>query len=553
MIDLASPASVRRDVAAALCVTAGYAETIERVARLAVAHLAKLCFVDLKEDGILTRRAIVVDPVLGSADLLMQAPHPDVGEGAAAALRRGVPLVYGRGWFAALSQADAALTPFIASPLKSVLMVPLFFDSQPIGALTLGQLSSVAEADLDLASDFARLAAMAIANARFYEEARSAKRSADESRVRLNFVSRASSVFARSFDLPTTLQRFATTTVSDFADGASVLVLPIDGRPERYDAGAASDTLSETLRGQAMSDARTRLDVGAHAISTPLLKGGKVSGALTFVRYADKPNFDLDDLTLVEELAARTAMYVETAQAFERQRSMATALQRAFRPSELPEITGLTICAAYRPSSADMDVGGDWYDVVVLDDNRVAFVIGDVMGHGAESAAVMAEIRSGLRAHLYAQSAPGRCLGHVDTLLAATRDREIFATGAVAFYDRVSRKLTVANAGHPAPYLRRADGSLEALGYPALLLGLDQGPRVETSRHLEPGDTVLFFTDGVVEYRALPFDEGIGLLEEGLKRWSGPAEITAYLLDVSKASTDDRTILAFRVRDEKNA
>jgi GAF domain-containing protein len=543
----ASSADIRRDVADALSVTAGYAETIERVAALAVTLLAQLCFIDLSEAGVLTRRALVVDPILGTQPAFMQAPHPDVGEGAAAALRGQTTLIYRRGWFAALGNADPALAPFLDGALQTVLVLPMMFDRRPLGILTLGQLADAGDVDLDLATDFARLAAMAIANARLHEDSRRATALADASRVRLSFVSRASAIFARSFDRAATLGRFATTTVHDFADGVYVLIAPPGGREEHYSAGVIASDLARALAEHAMLDARSRLDDGERALATPLLSGGHVSGALTFVRSREQPPFVIDDLTLVEELAARTALYVEAAQRYTHQRRVADTLQQAFRPRDLPRVPGLEISAAYRPCTTDMDVGGDWYDVVIMDDKRVAFAIGDVMGHGVEAAAVMAEIRSGLRAHLYAQSDPGRCLGYVDTLLANAKDREMFATGAVAFYDRARHQLTIANAGHPMPYVRRAGGSVEALGRSTTLLGLDSGPRIETTHDLAAGDIVLFYTDGVVEDRALPIDDGLALLEAALTRSSEPGAIIDDLLGISDASTDDRTLLVFRV------
>ena len=547
MIAHASPAQIRRVVADELAVQETYTQAIDRVADLAVRYLASFCFIDLNEDGVLTRRTIAVDPGFGPPPMLLQAPHPDVGEGVAAILRAGSPLVYGRSWFDALKRFDHALAPYTSAELRAVVVVPLTYDRRPLGALTLGTTLDIEAVDIDLMGDFARLAAMAIANARLLDEAQSVTRAAEATRVRLSYVSRASSIFARSFDRSAVLQRFVTMTTVDFAAAVYALIATPDTDTEEYHAGEGDGDALRRLARAAMLDGRARLGHGDRTLTAPLLSGGVVCGALTFMRSADQPGFVVDDLTLAEDVAARTAMYVEASRSFEHQRRVADTLQQAFRPRDLPKVLGLDISAAYRPGSADMDVGGDWYDVVIMDDRRVAFAIGDVMGHGVEAAAVMAEIRSGLRAHLYAQSDPGRCLGYVDKLLANSKERDMFATGAVAYYDRDDNRLTLANAGHPLPYVRRRSGSVEPLGVSTTLLGLNLGARAESIHDLEPGDIVVFFTDGVVEDRALTFDAGIARLEAALLDSAEPGAIIDELLAISLAPTDDRTLLAFRI------
>ncbi len=534
-------------VATELSVHIGYYDMIERVASLAVRYIAKFCFIDLNENGVLTRRIITLDPDFGPLPTLLQAPHPDVGEGVAAVLRGGTALVYGPSWFDALKLSDRALVPFSSEQLQAIVIVPLTYDNRPLGTLTLGAAEDVGTVDIDLVGDFARLASMAIANARLRDETDVATVAAEATRVRLSYVSRASSIFARSFDRAAVMQRFVTTTTVDFAATALALIATPDTPTEEYHAGHVVTDELRQLSGDVVLDGRSRLADGDRSLAAPLLTGGGASGALTFRRSPEQPPFGIDDLTLAEDLAARTALYIEASRAYEHQRRVADTLQQAFRPRDLPNIPGLTISAAYRPSTVDMDVGGDWYDVVVMDDRRVAFAIGDVMGHGLEAAAVMAEIRSGLRAHLYAQSDPGRCLGYVDTLLTNAKERDMFATGAVAFYDRYLKQLTLASAGHPLPYVRRTDGTVEALGRSTTLLGLDMGARSESVHQLGAGDIVVFFTDGVVEDRALSFESGIASLETALLKSHEPGTIIEDLLAISLASTDDRTLLAFQI------
>lgn len=535
-----------REASSALAVTAGYAETVALVARIAVDRIAAFCIVDIVEDGTLTRRAAVTanaEPVAAT-----QAPHPDAAEGVAAALRAAQTVQYAPSWFAALRRDDDGLAVLADDRIAAISVTPLLWDRRPMGTITLGFAHDAQQPQRDRLENFAQQAAIAIASARLVEDARLAHQQAEQARARLAYVSRTSSVFARSFDRPETLRRFAGSMIGAFADGAYVFVIADETLPvERYRAGSGADDAAEDVALRAMRTVRTVLDAGGRTIAAPLLTGGRVGGALAFTRAAERPAFSVDDLTLAEELAARTALFVETSRAYSRQRQVAETLQTAFRPRELPRIPGLQFASAYRPGTADLDVGGDWYDVVATDEDRVAFVIGDVMGHGIDAAAVMAELRSGLRAHLYTNCAPGACLGYVDTLLARDRGREVFATVVLMVYDRQTRMLTVANAGHPTPYLRRAAGSLVELAGPSLLLGLDGGPRAESTHAIAPGDVIVAYTDGVVEDRTREYDDGIAALERILRApMRELGDVLERLLGLAPTSPDDRTLLAIR-------
>ena len=543
-----SAARMLRDAGESLAVAAGYAETIERVAQLAVPRIAALCLIDIVEDGSLTRRAAQADPVLGGPELRREAPHPDVGEGAPAVLRSGRALVYGRGWFDALKRVDASLAPVLDGTLRSIAVLPLTFDRKSIGVLSLGFTRPLHDADLEFAQDFARLAAVAISNARLLEDAHRARESAEAAQGRLKFVSRAGAALARSFERDATLQRLLAGTVVDFADGAYACIVESEGQRHHERAGDPAGNDLELFALRAMRDARTRVDSQMRAVTVPLLTGGRVGGALGFARSESRSPFAIDDLTMIEEVAARVAVFVESARMYTHQRNIAETLQQAFRPRNLPDVPGLMMSAAYQPGTVDVEVGGDWYDVITLDDACVAIAIGDVMGHGIDAAAAMAELRSGLRAHVFADSGPGTCLGYIDTLLTNSGgEHDLFATGVAAIYDVSTRALTIANAGHPSPYVRHADGTLLALVQPAPLLGLDAGPRSEVTHHLAAGDIVLFFTDGVVEDRARSYDDGIVALEEALRTTSTPEEMIERALALTPASTDDRTLLALMI------
>jgi integral membrane sensor domain MASE1/anti-sigma regulatory factor (Ser/Thr protein kinase) len=197
----------------------------------------------------------------------------------------------------------------------------------------------------------------------------------------------------------------------------------------------------------------------------------------------------------------------------EREHRIAETLQRSLLPDRLPELPGVLLAARYVPAGADMEVGGDWYDVVQLPSGQVGLAIGDVAGHGLRAASTMGQVRMGLRAYALEESSPAKVVSRLDRLVSQLLVSEM-VTLVYLVLDLDSGMVQLANAGHPPPLVVGPGGQTSylegGLGSP---LGCDDPEPVETSFRLVPGSTLLLFTDGLVEKRGVSIQEGLERLE----------------------------------------
>jgi serine phosphatase RsbU (regulator of sigma subunit)/PAS domain-containing protein len=244
---------------------------------------------------------------------------------------------------------------------------------------------------------------------------------------------------------------------------------------------------------------------------TPIHSDHGVVAVLTISRPITEPYSDAD-VSLVSELAIRVATVLDDAAHIEAQREAATALQNAALPKSLPVFDELQLAAGYRAASEGVQVGGDWYDAFELQTGRIALVVGDVAGHGVQAAAIMAQMRNTLRAHLFSSFGLGDSLSRLSSLIAA-QERDAFATIICVELDPATGELTWASAGHPAPILVAADGTSTHLrGHPAAPIGWMQTASPHPAEHklvLKAGERLLLFTDGLIERRGT--DIAIGL------------------------------------------
>jgi integral membrane sensor domain MASE1/anti-sigma regulatory factor (Ser/Thr protein kinase) len=198
----------------------------------------------------------------------------------------------------------------------------------------------------------------------------------------------------------------------------------------------------------------------------------------------------------------------------EREHRIAETLQRGLLPDRLPEVPGMGLAARYVPAGANMEVGGDWYDVVQLPSGHVGLAIGDVAGHGLRAASTMGQLRMALRAYALEEPSPAKVVSRLDRLVSRLLGSEI-VTLVYLVLNLDSGMVHFANAGHPPPLVVGSGGQTffleEGLGPP---LGCD-GPElpVEASFRLVPDSTLLLFTDGLVEKRGISIHEGLERLE----------------------------------------
>ncbi|MFF4842735.1 SpoIIE family protein phosphatase [Streptomyces collinus] len=282
---------------------------------------------------------------------------------------------------------------------------------------------------------------------------------------------------------------------------------------------------------------------GIHSLITvPLRAGNLVLGLANFWRSKKPQPFDAEELELAEELVARAAVSIDNARRYTREHSMAVTLQRSLLPRSLPEQGALEIAYRYLPAQAG--VGGDWFDVLPLSGARVALVVGDVVGHGLHAAATMGRLRTAVHNFSSLDLPPDELLGLLDELVGRIDQDETPSDGAAAVtgatclyavYDPVSRRCTVARAGHPPPVLVRPDGTVEFPEVPAgPPLGLGGLPFETADLELAEGSRLVLYTDGLVEDRDRDIDDGLALLSEALGRAAGasPEETCRAVLDV---------------------
>jgi serine phosphatase RsbU (regulator of sigma subunit) len=293
--------------------------------------------------------------------------------------------------------------------------------------------------------------------------------------------------------------------------------------------------------------------VGARSF-LPVISGTRLLGVVALA-WDGPRDFDGDALKTETAIASYVAHALDRVRLLEERHRVATTLQAAML-TELPSVHSAELAATYASATRTDQVGGDWYDAVVLDDDACVLMIGDVTGHDMRAAAQMGQLRSMLRTFAWCQDEPPatllRLLDRANRGLAL----QASATALVVRLDRSPRgfDVTWSNAGHPAPLVLRADGTVDVLGaHPDLMLGvLPSTDRHDHRGELAPGDTLLLYTDGLVERRGESYQGRLAELRATLAHLVGTA--TSALPDalvrrlVADEARDDVAVLALRVR-----
>ncbi|MGR6317891.1 SpoIIE family protein phosphatase [Micromonospora soli] len=210
------------------------------------------------------------------------------------------------------------------------------------------------------------------------------------------------------------------------------------------------------------------------------------------------------------ELARLVGVRLENAQLYEAEHRIATTLQHSLLPRTLPRLPGAVVASRYLPGSADVEVGGDWYDVIRAPDDELVLVIGDVVGKGVPAAAAMGQLRNALRAYVLEGFAPGTALTRLNHLVGSTEGGS-FATVFCLWFSPRTGRLRYASAGHPSPLLIRGDHVAflhdRALGPPIGAIPRTEYQTVEGE--LAPGGRLLLYTDGLIEDRQFGIDAGL--------------------------------------------
>jgi hypothetical protein len=281
-------------------------------------------------------------------------------------------------------------------------------------------------------------------------------------------------------------------------------------------------------------------------LAVPMTADGEPIGLLVLARATS--GFGEGDAEAAARLAAQAGTGIANTLTLMRQRSMADALQRGLLAAKPPMPSRLEIAGRCVPTSGHL-IGGDWYDVIPLPDDRTGLVVGDVLGHGPEAAAVMAQLRAAAHALADLDLAPAELLWRLNRW-AGTLDRITLATCAYAVIDPGSQSCTLAGAGHLPPVLLLPDGTTRVADLPAgRSLGL--GPETYGEAHIKlPAGAILaLYTDGLVETRTRSFEEGIRALRSVLAREHGPLEsiCDAVISSLAGRYEDDVTVILARI------
>jgi PAS domain S-box-containing protein len=310
---------------------------------------------------------------------------------------------------------------------------------------------------------------------------------------------------------------------------------------------------------------------GMHSmIIVPLRARGMVLGQSMFIRSRDRASFSRDDLLLIEEFAGRAALSLDNARRYTRERAAAVALQRNLLPRSLYGGASADLAYRYLPADVHEGVGGDWFDALRLPDGRIGLMVGDVVGHGIDAAALMGQLRTVMATLADLDLPPDKVLARLDRRVvimaaqdglgdaAAESDADgrpertgagagggarsdrggqpaptgppplgpvMSCTCVYAVYDPVSRRCTVASAGHPPPVVLYPDGRAEEITVkPGPPIGLGTMAYECAQVDLPEGSVLALYTDGLVETRTADIDVGVGRLLEALSGGAGTLE-----------------------------
>ncbi|MEV7003758.1 SpoIIE family protein phosphatase [Streptomyces sp. NPDC093982] len=352
------------------------------------------------------------------------------------------------------------------------------------------------------------------------------------------------------------LQRVSQILVPDFADQISIHLTTAKHAaaqsPPAYIAGApllAREALATAATHAINGTAQAPADPHpppASVLALPLHAHDQTLGALVLVRHTD---YSAVEHKYLENLSHRLALAYDNAARYHNERRLALTLQSALLPHSLPQVPGMRLAAHYRASNRGAEVGGDWYDVLALPDGAVGLAIGDVMGHDVEAAIVMGQLRSALHSLAMEGAGPAQVLARLDAYMQSLT-AERFATCLYAVYDPHRHRLRYAASGHLPPLLIATDTAYLDLP-PALPLGLGSTP-VDREVAFPPGTSLLMYTDGLVENRALSLDDCMEALRQTCATLpaaarTNPQQITERaleLLNTPDRVDDDTALLA---------
>lgn len=352
--------------------------------------------------------------------------------------------------------------------------------------------------------------------------------------------------------------------------GEGAVEPPSAGAVHRYPFNSPCANALRTGRVQTVPGGPGSLIQSTFAV--PMVAHDTVVGLAQFSRTKGSEPFGERDRALAVELAARAAVCIDNARLYRREHERALILQRSLLPPGDPEAAGLDIACRYLPGNTATEVGGDWFDVIELPGHRTALVVGDVMGRGLRAAVAMGELRTAVRTLALLDLEPAEVLSALDEIARGlgtpsgaqqasrvahkSRDADLsevyLATCVYAVYDPVTRRCTFANAGHPPPVLVEPGEEALLLDVPpGMPLGVGGEPFEQVEVDLPEDALLALYTDGLVESRDHPIDEGLTAFRRALTSPVRPLEdVCDHVLNTldTRHGEDDIALLMARIQ-----
>jgi GAF domain-containing protein len=423
-------------------------------------------------------------------------------------------------------------------------------------------------------------------------EARRARDASDAARARIEMMADVSAALISTMDPADAMERLLDVLVDRFAMWAFVFMSgTADAPPQVFARHRVSDmhralealTSESSVRLRDMAMTRSVLDgarpfvlldlqqaraaVDRAGVSSPIFHdlgvgsvlivpmavGDVVIGALTLFGDPDGADFTTVDVTLAADLAQRAAMTFEHARLYAREHRVAFELQHSLLP-DLPRVVGIGVDAVYRAAAYGVDVGGDWYDLIDIGDGSFFACVGDVTGHNIQAAVAMARVQSAIRIFVAGGLGPADIVDRVASV-ARTVLGDLMATCLVAHLapaDDGTWTATVANAGHLPPIVVHADGKADVMEIrnDPLFGAANPSKRRASNAQLAAGSTLILYTDGLIEHRREPIDDGIERLRVAASQaGAGPVEgLCARLVHaLSPDGRDDIACISIRL------
>ena len=472
---------------------------------------------------------------------------------------------------------------------QSFAVVPLVVGGRGTGTIALGWAERRQFDDHDRAflTALGQQAAQALDRAAFHE--------AEQQRaLRQSFLAEASRLLGSTLDHAEALARVAALAVPMVADSCSIHLLEEGelravamehadpaakdlgqrlaphswtlGLPQLLDVTAAGEALlvanvDEGDRRAWADDDDDHVaaldDVGSRStVAAPMRAQDGPLGVVVVAMGASGRRYRADDVAFVEDLAGRAASAVVNGRAHQARSAIAHTLQQSLLPPEVPMLPGLEVAARYRPVGTDAEVGGDFFDVFPAAGGRWGVVIGDVSGKGIPAASLTALARHTVKTAARWETSPAGVLEVLNRSILDEGPGERFCTVAMGLLRHGTEgvRMTLSCAGQPLPLLVDPDGTLRPVGRPGTAVGLIGNPRLaDVTFTLEPGQTLVLYTDGVVEARSATGRFADGLLEATLAPCAGlPAEAVADAIEralyehVGGRPRDDIAVLVLR-------